>query len=659
MPSNHQSGSVGVVFDALHGNINLTDFHPDHAGQAEKVASSPFMKRLQRIKQLGFVSQNFLSAQHNRYAHALGTAHIMRRLVERVEAARLFDNALPPVQALTGNDRFASSLPKAPDYLKQHMLIAALIQDVGELPYETASAGLFRPGGTIHSVLANADVDLNQMADKHQFTLYHVWVDHFFKEYFKGLDRTLLTYLISGLVPKGKTEAGEIACLRQMLDGKGIDADRIDYVFRDAFHTIGVHHMPDALIDSISTYDKDGTIVSRVRPVVDFIVTRATLWSNVYLSPENRFWTILLKRALTELSGKEPAKFKEYFGFAAGEITPENFLDLNDVLIDNAVHRMNRDALNIDRGPAALLDDGASNYDYRWVGLSKTPDPDWKGSIVLPGEFYWDTYADYRARDHSLYENGSVRVEGERYALISDRVEFEKCIGPFSAMLEQAKLPAFPMPEHMAWFAPREAWLSHEPHWQNLLKFKDAGQLTSQLEQRDPIGGVTLVSDTRGVPGFKPPAIFLAFSWQDKEHVDRLAGILSEHKRQYFVLTDGGVGLGHSPAENSKKAVDEAGAVILLASTSYLQTYSDRPDEGIHAEVSRMEARKDDIPIVPLALDDYAELNKIKSFPWKSISADGQRQYTGSGARHVASDEFRRRVVSALDYIDSFKARGP
>ena len=45
------------------------------------------VQRLRRIKQLGVTSLAFPGAEHTRFAHALGSAHIMKRLLRRLRDA--------------------------------------------------------------------------------------------------------------------------------------------------------------------------------------------------------------------------------------------------------------------------------------------------------------------------------------------------------------------------------------------------------------------------------------------------------------------------------------------------------------------------------------------------------------------------------------------
>ena len=115
---------VETVFDALHGHIDISDIYPAGGDQIRRIISAPFMQRLRRVKQLGFVSQNFLSAQHNRYSHALGTMHMMRKLLIQLdnENSSTFREALPAVRQLTEKGSIADSDDAAISQLKQHLL---------------------------------------------------------------------------------------------------------------------------------------------------------------------------------------------------------------------------------------------------------------------------------------------------------------------------------------------------------------------------------------------------------------------------------------------------------------------------------------------------------------------------------------------------------
>ena len=652
------SDDVETVFDALHGSIDLSDYG-DAPGQIYKIISSPFLQRLRRIKQLGFVSQNFLSAQHNRYSHALGTVHIMRKVVGHLEShSPFFERVLPAIKELTGDDIFLRAKgpgrAKAVQLVKQHLLVCAAIQDVGELPYENATGRIFRPGKAIQNVVKNSGIDVSQLSNKDIFTLFFVWDPQFFEEYFGGLSKTLLTFLISGLAPPGSKISPDVLALRQMVDG-AIDADRMDYVYRDALHTLGIHHSPESIIKSIVGYDQIGPIIQHVRPITEFMMTRAMLWSHVYLSPENRFRIILLRVALGEIC-KNKSTAQRFIGWRSEETTPDRFLSMNDLFIENVIEQVDREGPDLDEGAleaVKLLQNGARDYEYRWVRFGEVVEKNYSEPVQLPIGFYWDTYADYTERSHTLYDPGSVRVAGERYSRLGSTVLLEQCMGPFCAMLTTGIWPALPMPDHMAWFAPRSSWKKQDGLWRSLFKFEKCIQLSAHLQFNDPLKGVATVFDTRELDHFSGRAIFVAFSWQDREIIKRAVGILYELRRRYFVFLDPSAGLGSSAAKNSEDAVDEAEAVLLFTSVAYVDAYKSRPNEGIHAEVTRMAARRREIPIVPVSLDPHPKVKE--GFPWDLISRENRIPVIGAALRGLSSGEFRKTIEGALEYIDKFK----
>jgi HD superfamily phosphohydrolase len=658
---------VDGVFDALHGNVALSDFtkiggliDPNKKGIARirKIITAPFMQRLRRVKQLGFVSQNFLSAQHNRYSHALGTMHIMRKLIDHLDHSGSLTPLLPAIKP------FPPSPPVGElAWLKQHLLVAALIQDIGELPYERATAGIFLPNQTIVDTVASSGIDMIRLKNKHIFTLFFIWDDHHYDEYFYGLSKPLLTFLIAGRLAKSATgldapTLDALRALRQMLDGT-IDADRLDYVYRDAFHAIGVHHKPDALIDSIAGYDAEGPILSHVRPVTDFMITRAMLWSNVYLSPENRFRIVLLRIALSKLREKAKA-VSEHFKFQPCELDPNNFLSLDDLFIDHLVRSARDDqGLNLNlRAKKALdlLESGATDYEYRWIRFGESIEPQWNKQLTLPRGFYFDTYPDYREKEHSLYTQKAVKLVGDRYSFLKAPVYLEDCIGPFCDLLRASPWRALPMPNHMAWFIPRSALRDPDANWKALFAFKDTLQLATQLRTNDSLMERPFKIDTRDLDDFLPPNILISCADEDREPALVVASILFDLHRRYFVLLDPAKNTGHSAVAISERAVDQAGAVIILASSKYAEIYNSEKNGPINAEVSRIQSRRTAIPVLILSLDDPEVLmDATKGLPLKLMTREGFEPLMGSRLReHLGSDRFREVVMDALKFVEQF-----
>ncbi|NNE20144.1 MAG: HD domain-containing protein, partial [Myxococcales bacterium] len=69
-----------ILRDPVHGLIAFE-------GMAERVIRSLLdtreVQRLRRVRQLGLASLVFPGAEHTRFSHAVGTAHVMQALLHR------------------------------------------------------------------------------------------------------------------------------------------------------------------------------------------------------------------------------------------------------------------------------------------------------------------------------------------------------------------------------------------------------------------------------------------------------------------------------------------------------------------------------------------------------------------------------------------------
>ena len=114
-----------------------------------------------------------------------------------------------------------------------------------------------------------------------------------------------------------------------MVDGT-IDADRLDYVYRDASVTIGSLSRPSTVLESVLEYRPDCVVIGDPRPVTDFLSTRMRLWTFVYTAADVRFRQALLR---TVLDGRWDSK-ETIEAFKICELDPvlphKEFLKLDD-----------------------------------------------------------------------------------------------------------------------------------------------------------------------------------------------------------------------------------------------------------------------------------------------------------------------------------------
>ncbi|MCA9529715.1 MAG: HD domain-containing protein [Myxococcales bacterium] len=105
-----------ILRDPVHGLVAFE-------GRAERVVQTLLdtreVQRLRRVRQLGLASLVFPGAEHSRFSHALGAAHVMERLQRRVA---VIERDLPPHDRL--DDEAAADA-----------LAAALLHDLGHGPF--------------------------------------------------------------------------------------------------------------------------------------------------------------------------------------------------------------------------------------------------------------------------------------------------------------------------------------------------------------------------------------------------------------------------------------------------------------------------------------------------------------------------------------------
>jgi HD superfamily phosphohydrolase len=105
-----------ILRDPVHGLVAFE-------GERERVVQALFatseLQRLRRVRQLGLASLVFPGAEHSRFAHAIGTAHVMGRLLERIACV---EHALPVDERLDPETRAEA-------------LAAALLHDLGHGPF--------------------------------------------------------------------------------------------------------------------------------------------------------------------------------------------------------------------------------------------------------------------------------------------------------------------------------------------------------------------------------------------------------------------------------------------------------------------------------------------------------------------------------------------
>jgi HD superfamily phosphohydrolase len=241
------------IYDPIHRFIELD------AGEVA-LLELPVVQRMRRLRQLGLAYLAFPSAEHSRFSHALGALAI---------GTRVYDALFAGVPAASAQRRLLRA--------------SLLLHDLGHGPFSHASEAALgiRHEARTRAILALPDVRAALEA--------------------LDVDPAAVLALITGT-----PDADPV--LRELVSGPNLDADRMDYLLRDAYFT-GV---------AVGTYDVEQLVASlRViegagRPVLgidgrgmvaleSFVLARYMMFATVYFHHTTRAFERVLGDVLQQL----------------------------------------------------------------------------------------------------------------------------------------------------------------------------------------------------------------------------------------------------------------------------------------------------------------------------------------------------------------------
>ncbi|MBU0904685.1 MAG: HD domain-containing protein [Firmicutes bacterium] len=252
-------------------------------------------QRLRRIKQLGTTYLVFHGAEHSRFHHSLGVYEIVRRIVDDIFQGR----------------------PEWDESERLVVLCAALLHDLGHGPFSHAFENVF---------------DL----DHEKFT----------QEILTG--PTEINTILSKVSPHFPQDVSDVVAKTYAnkqavsLISSQIDADRMDYLLRDAYFTgVSYGHFDMERILRVMRPREEQVVIkySGMHAVEDYIMSRYQMYWQVYFHPVSRSAEVILTKALhraKELSQTdyqfsfEPHHFKSFFNHS---FNLEEYLALDEGIV--------------------------------------------------------------------------------------------------------------------------------------------------------------------------------------------------------------------------------------------------------------------------------------------------------------------------------------
>lgn len=297
----------GVILrDPVHG---LVAFEGEDGALVEALLDTREVQRLRRVQQLGLTSLVFPGAEHSRFAHALGAAHVMVRVQERI---RQLQGCLPPEERMD-------------DEAARDALAAALLHDLG------------------HGPLSHLFEDVLPVASHEEWTATilsspETEIHRRLEAISQGMAARVVA-LLSGTHP--------IGYLSRAISGT-LDVDRADYLLRDSHMTgasYGLYDL-DWIVQSLCFAKTEGPSATTVLavegrkglpPVEGFFLGRNFMYQQVYHHKATRAAEVLVRAIFQRLAelvrdGSSPPSMPRPLRAAAlGEpMSVDEYLALDD-----------------------------------------------------------------------------------------------------------------------------------------------------------------------------------------------------------------------------------------------------------------------------------------------------------------------------------------
>lgn len=257
------------IRDTIHGTVKVS-------GLSLELLDTPEFQRLRGIKQLGLANQVYPGANHTRFEHSFGTSVIAEKMA----------------RSLGLDERDSLSV-----------IIASLLHDLGHTPFSHTLEMV------IHEALGVDHMEITKRIITGEYNLFEDEenrIPGLIEKY--GLTPAEVASLITGrhepclemfIQPKRHT-GGDRGYLSMVVHGT-IDADQMDYLLRDAYHTGVAYGIIDLerILNTLVKYKNQIAIHRKgVTAIEGMLVARGLMYSAVYMHKTVRIAELMLARGV-------------------------------------------------------------------------------------------------------------------------------------------------------------------------------------------------------------------------------------------------------------------------------------------------------------------------------------------------------------------------
>ncbi len=246
---------IKVFRDPLYGYVKVEE------ELIWKLIQTKELQRLRRIHQLGGSFVVYHTAEHSRFSHSLGVYEVARRILYEVEAIRV---------TLTKEERLITEC-------------AALLHDIGHGPYSHSFEIAFETNHELNSIkiILDKNTEVHQILEKYKPGFSEKVANVINKKCYKDVcESDLCNHHIMNSIISSQ-----------------LDADRLDYLQRDAYNSgvsYGEIDLERLLRSFLIVNNKIAFKFTSMHAIEDYLLSRYHMYWQVYYHPVGISYEIIL-----------------------------------------------------------------------------------------------------------------------------------------------------------------------------------------------------------------------------------------------------------------------------------------------------------------------------------------------------------------------------